>query len=239
MQLCKLKIEYAKQYESKEELALLYHHYYDLYTRLELVINQVKNEGLRSKVELQEMNNQKKKSKKIVEKLQQLANYDALTHVYNRRYLNIKQAELFNSSHPLRIGFVIFDVDFFKEYNDYYGHALGDQVLQQVAACIQKHAHKNMVICRYGGDEFICLSWDSSDVDLGKFIEQIKETLNSMAIEHSQSNCAKVVTLSIGYGTRIFENRSELFSLFEDVDEALYQAKKKGRNSVVAIAVQE
>ena len=235
LQLCRLNIRFSQQFETEEDLNQHYRVYYHLYQKMEQNLNGLKAEGLKTKVELSEAHIKKMQSQKRLEELQILVNCDELTKVYNRRYLNIKQTELLNQTRNIKIGFAIFDVDYFKEYNDYYGHLEGDKVLKQVANCLQRNADEHMLICRYGGDEFVCLSWDITEKQLGDYVQKIKSAMKKIHMLHCKSRCADYVTLSIGYGVRSFENKTEVFTLLEDVDDALYMAKKKGRNTIGSI----
>lgn len=105
-----------------------------------------------------------------------------MTNVYNRYYFNIKQDEILNSNRYTNIGLAIFDIDYFKEYNDYYGHLEGDEILKQVASSLKEKANEQMAVFRYGGDEFVCLSWDLNFEQMAEYVNQVKEAIKEKVL---------------------------------------------------------
>lgn len=228
---CKLNIRYAKQFGITEELEACYREYFRLHMKNQKQSEGLKIEGLRARIRLSEAEFETTKSRNEMQKLYNLANYDALTKVYNRRYLNVMRNEIINKEGNGKIGFAIFDIDYFKEYNDYYGHLAGDEALRQVAACLQKSAFPGMTVFRYGGDEFVCMVQGEACEKLDKYIRKAVRALEKKDIEHQLSKCANRITLSIGYGSRMVAGRVDLLNLFDEVDQALYAVKKEGRNN--------
>ncbi len=233
--VCKLGIEGAERFGTAEQQGRCYRAYYTRYMAAQEKANELKADGLRVKVELDELHLKNDQSQKELSALSELANYDDLTKVYNRRYLNIRQDEILNSQETPNLGFVLVDIDYFKEYNDYLGHLAGDDLLRMVAACLKDCATEHMAVFRYGGDEFVCLYWDAQHEELAAYVERVQTALAQKHIEHVQSRCADRVTLSIGYGNRVVTGKTDVLSLFEEVDDALYAAKNNGRNSARSI----
>ena len=168
--------------------------------------------------------------------LEKMAMNDGLTGIANRRYFDIALAEKFSLAkrhgHPLAI--VMFDIDYFKQYNDRYGHIAGDECLKRVAQTIGSVAAKRPgdILARYGGEEFAVVlpSTDTS----GAFMvaERILAAVRALGIAHADSP-AGIVTLSAGVDARQpVQESAGLDQLLTAADEALYQAKKDGRNRV-------
>ncbi|MGO0882200.1 GGDEF domain-containing protein [Clostridioides difficile] len=239
LKLCKLNIKYSQKFETKKELYHHYHEYYYLYLKAQSQVNLLKIEGLRAKIELNDNYTKYTQSKKVLEELYDLVNYDELTNVYNRYYFNIKQDEILNSNKYTNIGLAIFDIDYFKEYNDYYGHLEGDEILKQVASILKENANEQMGVFRYGGDEFVCLSWDLNFEQIAEYVNQVKEAIKEKSLEHIHSRCAKIITLSIGYGNKIVSTKVDILNLFDEVDKALYVVKNSGRNNAKSIIAME
>lgn len=178
-------------------------------------------------------------SKQLIEankELKHLTEYDALTKVYNRYALGNKTDQLMlsfsGSKDPLNI--LMIDIDFFKEYNDYYGHLEGDECLIKVAELLVKEVREYQAqIYRYGGDEFLITLEGVSEDEGFRIADQARSAVEALAIEHKYSNCSDYVTLTVGVGS-LYEmaNVNEGFTI---ADRALYRAKNKGRNNVQQI----
>ncbi len=162
------------------------------------------------------------KMKQDRERLEYDAKHDMLTGVYNRKAYE----EIIAHQERRHIGFLIIDVDYFKQINDTYGHQTGDKVLQRVANVLSQNFRSEDSICRIGGDEFavIMVYADSSLKDLVRSkIENIAAMLRDAAGD------VPGVTLSVGVA---FSDRKDpQGTIYEDADKALYQAKENGRNT--------
>jgi diguanylate cyclase (GGDEF)-like protein len=127
------------------------------------------------------------------------------------------------------------DIDHFKRYNDTYGHAAGDDCLKKVANTIAGTLNRPADFCaRYGGEEFIIILPDTIETSALHIAEQIRKAIESLGITHDKSLPLKVVTLSLGVATM---ETGTVFSdeeLVKHADDALYQAKKNGRNQLVS-----
>lgn len=167
-----------------------------------------------------------------LQKSEKLSREDALTGLANRRYLN-EQLELEWSRmlrYQLPLTIMMIDVDSFKRYNDALGHLAGDKCLQQIAQIIHGLAHRSgELAARYGGEEFVLL-FPNMDVDTAK--QQAERLLNRLtfaAIPHPNGN-EKFVTVSIGISVCVPTPTTKVNQLLRQADQALYQAKSRGKN---------
>ena len=128
------------------------------------------------------------------------------------------------------------DVDFFKQFNDTYGHQAGDEALKAVANAIRSTMSRPDDYCfRLGGEEFAMLYFYQDEERAVEFANKVRESVENLKIPHSNNYISSYVTISIGVK---FINPKEIDSsknIFVETDEALYKAKKSGRNRVVAV----
>ncbi len=170
--------------------------------------------------------------------LQNVAEIDALTGLYNRYFFDINLRLFWNMGKQYQRPFsmLIIDIDYFKLYNDDYGHVQGDQALIAVAKALQLQTSKQgYKFCRIGGEEFSCLMNNCSAMKAKQHAEQLREKIKSLKLEHKTSLSSSVITVSIGLATVIPTDESDSDILFKAADSALYQAKEQGRNKVIAI----
>jgi diguanylate cyclase (GGDEF)-like protein len=168
--------------------------------------------------------------------LNELAERDGLTGLYNRRIFDdfIRRVWRQSRREEVAIGIVFVDIDYFKIYNDVYGHQAGDDCLKKVADSIAHCAKRPFdFAARYGGEEFVLVLSGPPDDYARNLPEQIRRDVLDLAIPHAGSTCASHVTVSVGVAlARPASNRS-LAGAIQTADEALYQAKREGRNRVV------
>ncbi|MBW4573893.1 MAG: response regulator [Aphanothece sp. CMT-3BRIN-NPC111] len=170
--------------------------------------------------------------------LQRIAAADGLTGVANRRcfdeYLQREWQIAEREQAPLYL--ILCDVDFFKAYNDTYGHLAGDECLKQVADIIRKTLKRPAaLVARYGGEEFAVVLPNTEVSEAVRIAGEICSSVKASAIAHAGSNVSKFVTLSLGVASLIPSRETSKEALIELADRALYQAKQQGRDRVVAI----
>ncbi|WP_319559097.1 diguanylate cyclase [Marispirochaeta sp.] len=165
--------------------------------------------------------------------LREISRIDPLTGVPNRRHLEIFLAKLRQSSALKQLAIILIDLDFFKVYNDYYGHQQGDDCLQKVADGInQELRHGVDLLARYGGEEFIVVIPDLGLREARSVAFRLCEKIRNLALPHESAPGIKTVTISCGVaaGEKPFSDGFE--SLILRADQALYRAKAEGRNRV-------
>ena len=168
--------------------------------------------------------------------LNELAERDGMTRLYNRRIFDDYMERLWRQSRREGTGVAIIfvDIDFFKLYNDLYGHQAGDDCLKRVAQCIARGAKRPFdFAARYGGEEFVLVLYGPPDEYARTVPEQIRRDVLELAIPHAGSQAAKHVTVSVGLALATPETGRSLAGAIQTADEALYQAKREGRNRVV------
>lgn len=182
---------------------------------------------------LREMKKQLEKSNR---KLQAISMQDGLTGISNRRNFDETiEAEIQTAGQtqaPLSL--VMIDIDHFKLYNDCYGHQGGDDCLIKVAKAIAHECTKQEDLAsRYGGEEFVILLPKTDENEALVVAERIRKTVESLCIEHKDSSTSKCVSISLGVGTMLAKENLDSKALIERADQALYNAKEKGRNQTV------
>lgn len=168
--------------------------------------------------------------------LTDLANIDELTGLGNRRVVNRAVKEEINRARRTGgyVSVILLDVDFFKNYNDTYGHPAGDLVLQKLADLMQQaSARAGEVVARYGGEEFILVLPGAAPDSALRTASRLKEMVEEEKIPHESSGVADVITVSQGLVTVQPESDLLPAELISRADKALYKAKQEGRNRIV------
>lgn len=168
-------------------------------------------------------------------RLEELTRSDPLTGLANRRHFDeLKEVEFRRAQRlgqPLSV--LMCDVDFFKRYNDTYGHALGDQCLQAVAGTLKSvFARAGELVARMGGEEFAVLLPGCDANNARKAAERLRQAMATLAMEHANSPVAAHVTLSIGVAQFDPETTDHFDQLLQRADQALYRAKSQGRDRI-------
>lgn len=170
-------------------------------------------------------------------KLEKLAITDGLTGLYNRRHFNeVLTREIQRAKRDkTKLAFMMIDVDYFKKYNDTYGHDAGDKVLIAVANVLKKTLHRGGDYAfRLGGEEFGVLIAQTDKKGAMTIAEKLIKQISNLEIEHANSLVAKYVTVSIGVLIVDFSKEDvDKHGFYTMADDALYQAKNNGRNQAV------
>lgn len=175
--------------------------------------------------------------KKQSDMLKHIALRDGLTGIPNRRRFEERApAEWRHCARdrtPLSIAMI--DVDFFKRYNDRYGHQMGDTCLKRVASTLAALIRRpDDMVARYGGEEFVCLLPNTDEAGAAHLAQQLLDAVRALALEHLDGGADHCVTVSIGVATAYPYRGGGLQELIANADRQLYQAKRLGRAQVVA-----
>uniref|UniRef100_UPI0026303357 GGDEF domain-containing protein n=1 Tax=uncultured Acinetobacter sp. TaxID=165433 RepID=UPI0026303357 len=168
------------------------------------------------------------------EELLHLSQHDALTKVSNRRnfdeMLNSYYEQARHDERPLSLLFI--DVDFFKLFNDFYGHQKGDEVISSVAKSIKDAIRHMDFVARYGGEEFVVLLPETDAHGAYAVASNIFRAIERLAIPHEKSSVSDIITISLGF--TVYKGELEIYKddLISRADQALYRAKKLGRNQI-------
>ncbi len=174
-----------------------------------------------------------KELNKANEKLKEISRTDSLTNIANRRFFNeVIHTEWYRAiREKTTISLMLIDVDYFKLFNDKYGHIQGDDCLKKVAMCLKTSLNRSSdFLARYGGEEFVVILPNTNDANI--VAQACRKNIENLKIEHELSEVSKYVTISIGI-TSISPNvNSSLTNFINQADKALYEAKAKGRNCI-------
>lgn len=167
--------------------------------------------------------------------LESLAMHDELTGLANRTFLHEYLTSSFEHAyeeHEL-MGVELMDIDFFKEYNDHYGHLAGDQCLKAIAGVLRKQQVPGKIFCaRYGGDEFMILYTGMTVEKIRRAAEDILREVRKLKLLHERSNCSSYVSVSQGVFVRIPVGNNKEWDFTSRADDLLYKAKNCGRDGI-------
>ncbi|WP_315790849.1 diguanylate cyclase domain-containing protein [Fischerella sp. JS2] len=170
----------------------------------------------------------------VNEKLQELALLDSLTEVANRRYLDdyLQREWQRSAREQIPLALMLCDIDYFKAYNDTYGHIAGDATLKRVAKVIKNAARRPAdLVARYGGEEFAVVLPNTNFLGSVQVAENIQLQLQELKIAHTMSVVSEYLTLSIGMTVCVPNHQYSPSNLIATTDKALYQAKQQGRDN--------
>jgi len=169
--------------------------------------------------------------------LQLLSNLDGLTGIANRRkmddYLHHEWKLALRNRHPLSL--IILDIDFFKNYNDTYGHPAGDDCLKKIVKALSGSLKRSTdFAARYGGEEFVVILNNTAQTGAAEIADEIRKAVEDLHIPHASSPVSSSVTISLGISTLVSFANTSLPGFIKSADEALYAAKQSGKNRCIA-----
>ncbi len=190
------------------------------------------NENLEEKIKVRTKDLEASK-----DELKLLASIDPMTKLYNRRYFAEIAEEMFdvNKRKHNNISLILLDIDNFKNINDIYGHHIGDDVIISIANILMENTRKEDIVCRYGGEEYIIILPDISLESSMKIAENIRELVEEMIIELPSEKELRVTTsIGVAMANMIVDNDIEI--VINKADNAMYEAKRSGKNKVCSYA---
>jgi diguanylate cyclase (GGDEF)-like protein len=169
----------------------------------------------------------------ITHQLEQLAILDGLTGIHNHRYfqehLNKEWRRALRNKQPVSL--IMIDIDFFKNFNDSYGHPTGDECLKKVAQALQQSVNRpGDLVARYGGEEFVAVLPEVGAEGAALIAERMRKAVEALKFPHRESRIAAHVTVSLGVASFVPTRESAPDALIGAADKALYAAKEAGRN---------
>jgi diguanylate cyclase (GGDEF)-like protein/PAS domain S-box-containing protein len=173
---------------------------------------------------------------RLQKEFRELSYKDGLTGVANRRMfdsvIEVEWANARRNNQPLSL--IMLDIDYFKQYNDHYGHIQGDDCLKRVALALAKCATRSRdFFARYGGEEFVLVLPESDAEAAQRVAERCRTAIFKEQIVHEKSDVSQILTISLGIGTITPTHKDNPTPFIESVDRQLYQAKQHGRNCIV------
>lgn len=229
-----LKIKFYRKNHKNAEYLQAAGLFYELSEKRETESKSMIGTVLNLRNSLENANQARKEIEKENEKLVVKSGTDPLTGLANRAVLSDFADEAFIRAKQKKMPFIIeiLDIDYFKEFNDNYGHQRGDECLIEVAECIQEMANKHNGFCaRYGGDEFVLIYENATKDDAVEYALELKKKIVDRNIEHKYSKALPIVTISQGLCCDIPDRENKVWDFLHTADNMLYKIKKKSRNS--------
>jgi diguanylate cyclase (GGDEF)-like protein/PAS domain S-box-containing protein len=171
----------------------------------------------------------------LQQELEELSFKDGLTGVANRRMFDTIMAAEWDQArfHHQPLSIIMLDIDYFKQYNDHYGHIQGDDCLKRVAEILSSATRRSRdFFARFGGEEFILVLPETDENAAIRIAERCRTLICKEKIPHEKSEVIPMITVSLGVGTIIPGAGDDAISFIEEVDRRLYQAKQRGRNCI-------
>ena len=170
----------------------------------------------------------------LYQEVQRLANLDVLTGCFNRRYFMEKAEQEIQRSMRYKhsLSFLMMDIDHFKDFNDQFGHQVGDQLLCHLVELCRKQLRNEDTLGRYGGEEFVALMPETAKAGAMQAAERLRQKIEKMEINTSDGKLSISVSMGLASLARGFDQTNTLDSLIKSADKALYAAKAAGRNCV-------
>lgn len=202
---------------------------------IKTIVTQIENEDL---VEHLKVSNEELAAAN--QKIMTLSNTDSLTQIANRRQLDAalktEWARAIRSRTPLC--FIMLDIDFFKPYNDTFGHIQGDECLQKIAVVLRSAMKRTGdIVARYGGEEFAIILPDTELTGAYTLIQEVQDEINKLQITAANTSVSPYVTISAGIACMLPNPEDDISQLIAAADTELYNAKEQGRNRIEQIQV--
>lgn len=232
IKLCETWLAFCEAFGEKDALDICYEHYYQIRQQMKPQTNEKIATALANRQQLERQRETNSQLSADNKKLVQKSETDELTGISNRYGLNkkfvqwSKLAQVKNK--PVCMG--LFDIDYFKVYNDRYGHLKGDACLQAIAKLAKKAAADEFFISRYGGDEFIILGIGKTSEQVIAFADRLFSYVKQKNMPFGAHPSEDRITISMGLVNRKIPDGYHISDMVHEADEMLYQAKKNGKN---------
>lgn len=236
MQLRVLKVKMQAYQMMKNEDAYLQScaDYFKLSEKLEIENKTMAKRAIELRMDLEQVREKQMQIQEENKLLQAKSERDPLTELPNREKLNHYSEMAFEKAYQnqTNLGVEIFDVDFFKQYNDTYGHQAGDRCLKKIAQLLLGLMEKGIFCARYGGDEFIIIYENMTDEQILEVAGKLKEDVISLNLKNKNSTVYPVVTISQGIRNSVPSAGNKIWDYFYVADMTMYQVKRNSKNDI-------
>lgn len=202
---------------------------------INLDFDQMNQELIKTKMELENLTKELKDKNTL---LSNLANIDGLTEIYNHRYFqNSLDNEIDRAiRHETQLSLLLIDIDFFKKFNDTYGHQVGDFILKEFSAALKKELRKYDTLARYGGEEFTVILPNTSSDEALIVAEKLRAAIDEHIFEDMQTDYHITASFGVSTAKPVIDDDFSKSNFINEADAALYDAKEAGRNKVSLFA---
>lgn len=237
LKVLKFKVEYYKLFDDEINYLKATSQYFELSEKLRIDDNSITLSTINLRFSLEEArlrNHQMEKENRL---LQERSERDSLTGLPNRYRLNEYSEEVFERAfaNQTALAVEIFDVDYFKQFNDTYGHQAGDECLSRISQFLKEIMSEDIFCARYGGDEFIIIYENKTDEEILRIATYLKESVENLQIEHKNSKTASSVTISQGIRNSVPASTNKMWDFLFAADAALYQVKRTKKNDILLV----
>lgn len=242
LKVLSLKMKYYRKHSQNAEYLQAAGLYYELSERNENETRQMLSSVISLRKSLEKMRRARMKAERKNMVLRDRSEHDPLTHMANRFRMNDYLEEVFGYSqeNEIPIAMEILDIDYFKEFNDNYGHQEGDRCLVEVAKAIGAHVDENHAFCaRYGGDEFVIIYVNVTRDQAVTYAQALRSRVMELEIAHRFSKALPIVTISQGICWGIPEKENRRWDFLHTADNMLYRVKKFSRNNFCVGGIEE
>ena len=233
--LCKLRLEYYQKIGAEQEYLKQTAEYYKISKLQEAQRRQLAVHNITTRSSLEKEMDIRTQTEQDNFILRERSEKDALTGIKNRFKLNEVAEAAFHHGYMngTNLGVELLDIDYYKEYNDNYGHQAGDECLVAIArVLLELEQNEGVHVGRYGGDEFMIIYEGYSREEILAFASQVQEKITALQVEHKFSHVAPYVTVSQGIFTKVPEGANRLWDFTYCADLSLYYVKRKNRNDI-------
>ncbi len=198
---------------------------------LNLDYDQMNKQLIQAKISLEKLTKELEEKNRI---LDNLANVDGLTEVYNHRYfqLTLEQEISRSNRHETHISLLLIDIDHFKKFNDTYGHQTGDFILKEFCKVIKDNLRRYDILARYGGEEFVVILPETEGEDAMRVAEKLREAIDSTVFTDTQDEFRVTASFGVSSSKPVVDDEFSQSDFINKADQALYDAKDQGRNRV-------